>query len=61
MDDGMRLTKHRETVTCPWCNVGTTMTWTDGRGEYCMACKKDLKSGKEMEKRDGEPARPATH
>ena len=52
MDGEMRLTKHAETVTCPWCKSGTTMTWTDQHGEYCMSCKRDLKTGKEMEKKD---------
>jgi endogenous inhibitor of DNA gyrase (YacG/DUF329 family) len=44
----MRITKHRETVTCPWCGAGSTMTWSDEHGEYCMACKKDLVTGKAM-------------
>jgi hypothetical protein len=50
MDDDMRITKHRVTVVCPWCSAGSTMTWSDDHDEYCMACKKNLKTGKEMEK-----------
>jgi hypothetical protein len=44
----MRVIKHPKAVTCPWCKAGSTMTFQDGRGEYCMACKKDLKTGKPM-------------
>jgi hypothetical protein len=46
----LRVTKHKETITCPWCNAGSTMTFQDERGEYCMACKKDLKTGRHMAK-----------
>ncbi len=44
----MRAIKHPTTVTCPWCKAGATMTFQDARGEYCMACKKDLVTGKPM-------------
>ncbi len=47
----MNLAKHRETVRCPWCSAGTRMTWQDGNGEYCMACRRNFKTGKEMAKR----------
>jgi hypothetical protein len=47
----MNLAKHRETVYCPWCSAGSRMTWSDEHGEYCMVCRRDLKTGKEMEKR----------
>jgi uncharacterized protein (DUF983 family) len=47
----MRIAKHRETVYCPRCGAGARMTWQDENGEYCMACRKDLKTGKEMAKR----------
>nr|MDO8115442.1 hypothetical protein [Candidatus Sigynarchaeota archaeon] len=44
----MRITKHSEAITCPWCNAGSTMTLSDEHGEYCMACKKDLKTGRKI-------------
>ncbi len=46
----MRVVKHEKQVTCPWCKAGATMTLKDMRGEYCMACKKDLTTGKPMQK-----------
>ena len=44
----MRLVKHRKIVTCPWCNAGATMTFEDGRGEFCMACKRQMDTGELM-------------
>jgi hypothetical protein len=44
----MRVAKHKEPITCPWCNAGATMVFADDRGEYCMACKKDLLTGRPM-------------
>jgi hypothetical protein len=46
----MRVAKHTETITCPWCQAGSSMTLADGKAEYCMACKKDLVTGKPMKK-----------
>ena len=46
----MRVVKHETQVTCPWCKAGATMTFQDARGEYCMACKKDVKTGRPMPK-----------
>nr|MDO8118528.1 hypothetical protein [Candidatus Sigynarchaeota archaeon] len=46
----MRLAKHSETVYCPRCGAGARMTWQDGKDEYCMACKREFKTGKEMVK-----------
>nr|MDO8085655.1 hypothetical protein [Candidatus Sigynarchaeum springense] len=37
-----RVVKHEKQVSCPWCKAGSTMTFRDASGEYCMACKKDL-------------------
>jgi hypothetical protein len=44
----MQLAKHEVTITCPWCQAGSRMTFSDGKAEYCMACKKDLVTGKPM-------------
>jgi len=46
----MRVVKHEKQITCPWCNTGTTMTLQDKTGEYCMACKKELATGRPMQK-----------
>ena len=46
----MRLAKHSKTVYCPRCGAGARMTWQDGNDEYCMACKREFKTGKEMVK-----------
>ena len=43
-----RIVKHEKQVNCPWCKAGSTMTFKDASGEYCMACKKDLTTGKPM-------------
>jgi len=47
----MRVVKHEKQVNCPWCKAGSTMTFRDASGEYCMACKKDLETGKLMERK----------
>jgi len=46
----MRVAKHEKQVNCPWCKAGSTMTFQDARGEYCMACKKDLRTGEAMKR-----------
>ena len=45
-----RIMKHQTTIMCPWCSAGARMTFTDGQGEYCMACKKDLVTGRPMKR-----------
>nr|MDO8115484.1 hypothetical protein [Candidatus Sigynarchaeota archaeon] len=44
----MRITKLQKIIACPWCNTRSSLVWTDERGEYCISCKKNLKTGKKI-------------
>ncbi|NMC07888.1 MAG: hypothetical protein GYA24_21950 [Candidatus Lokiarchaeota archaeon] len=44
----MRIHKHKVTITCPWCRAGSSMTFRDERGDYCLACKLHVRAGEWM-------------
>lgn len=44
----MRVAKHEKQVDCPWFEAGAIITFADENGEYYMARKEDLATGRPM-------------
>nr|MDO8114874.1 hypothetical protein [Candidatus Sigynarchaeota archaeon] len=49
MDENMKITKLQKVIACPWCSTRSSLVWKDEYGEYCLSCKKNLKTGKNIE------------